>query len=179
MPKAQAKKDENDNQGSQIDPEARLRDIQTLLFGEQQSHLEQVIAELKQNTDASFDRLEKRFDEALAAMKKDVNAQFQSLDKHVEELNQAHLNREAELDGDIADLGKQLDSLRADSEAAHTALEKLMFEEVNRLADDTDAKCTELNEALERSNAELDDKKTDRAALAKLFTDVAKKLDSA
>ncbi len=157
-----------------VDPATQLHEIQKLLFGQQMSQFEQVIADLKQDMGEQIKTLDKQFSQSLDKQQKAFAAQLQELNKHVESLNDQHQNKEALIEDDIDALRKSLDSFEVQTESAHNSLEQQLNEESERLSQQLSAQHNELSETMTKTTHSLDDKKLDRQSLSELLANVAK-----
>lgn len=177
-PKANKKNVKNPEAANAIDPASQLHEIQKLLFGQQIAQLEEVITELRKDTQQHFASLEKKLSDKLEAQRKDFSAQLSDMAKHHTETSAQHDNRDALIEGDLDELRKALESFEAQTEAAHGELEAQLAQEAKQLADSIDSKVTNVTEHLNKSSHALDDQKVDRNNLAELLSSIANKLQS-
>jgi uncharacterized protein YoxC len=161
--------------GASID---KVRDI---LFGTQM-----------RDYDRRFARLEERLLKETSDLKEDVRKRVASLEQYVKQevealgdrLTAEHQGREEavkQLGHDLRDTGQSFERKTAamdDQNArAQRDLRQQLLEAQQRLTDELQSRHAELLGALNRESTELRDEKTDRAALASLFTEMAMRLN--
>jgi len=160
--------------GASID---KVRDI---LFGAQM-----------RDYDRRFGRLEERLLKDTTDLKEDVRKRLASLEQYVKQeiealgdrLTAEHQGREdavKQLGQDLRDTSQTFDRKTAtmddQSARAQRDLRQQLLEAQQRLTDELQSRHEELLGALNRESTELRDEKTDRAALASLFTEMAMRL---
>ena len=159
------------------DSDSRLRDIQKLLFGEQQSHLERDITQLRESTLLSLDKLEKQCVSEIGALRTTIQQQIHSLESHVESLNQERKTAEAGLDDAITSLSNTLHKFQQQTESAHQATEQLLFSELEKLTKQTLEQHNQLANSTTQQFQSLSESKVERATLAKLLSQIATSLE--
>lgn len=160
-----------------MDPQAQLREIQQLLFGEQIASVNQAIDLLSKQNQQQFAEMDKHITQTINTLRQDMNSKLDELTRHVNKLNDERMNSEALIDGDVNTLQQALDAFQQQTEAAHDAIEKQLFSEADKLATDMAAKHKSLLEKINTESGALTDSKTDRKALADLFVNMARSLD--
>ena len=159
------------------DSDARLRDIQNLLFGEQQSHLQGDIAKLKQTTQDSLNSIEQQFNAAIKQLRSDLQQDIEALGSRLESLNETRQTAEAGLEDSINSLQQSLSRHQDETENAHVALEKLLFSELDKLSQQTSEQQQAATTAAEAQLKSLQSSKVDSSDLAGLLTRLAAELD--
>lgn len=162
--------------GASID---KVRDI---LFGVQM-----------RDYDKRFARLEERLLKETSDLKEDVKKRLAALEQYVKQEVDALGDRLSAEHGERVDEAKDLgQQLRETSKAfekktaamddqsarANRDLRQQLLEQQQRLTEEMQQRHAELLAALSRDASELRDEKTDRAALASLFTEMAMRLSN-
>ncbi len=160
--------------GGNID---RIRDI---IFGNQMRDYEK-----------RFIRLEERLLKESADLREDVKRRFEQLDQYTrhevdalsERLKSEHTARGAalgELTRELRDLAKNTEkkTVQLDEQAIKNAreLRQQLLDQARQLSDELRQRFDDLAAIVEHEASELRDDKTDRAALASLFTEMAMRL---
>jgi uncharacterized phage infection (PIP) family protein YhgE len=161
-------------EGANVD---KIRDI---LFGSNMREYEKRFARLEErltkSSDALRDDLKKRFDTLESYVREEVESLGQRLKNEKSERTEAlkELTRESR-DGSKV-LEKKLSQLEDTLETAQGDLRARILEQSKALANQLQKSKEELEKALEIEAETLRNEKTDRAALADLFTEVALRL---
>ncbi|BFM17140.1 hypothetical protein R50073_33230 [Maricurvus nonylphenolicus] len=163
--------------GNGGDPESRLRDIQNLLFGEQQSHLEDVIAEFRAASDFRFNQLEKQLHDTVKELKKELEKHVRTLNKRIDSDGDKQSNRSACIEGELGDLDSRLEQFKAETESAHQAAENQLFAELRQLTEAMNEHFAALENSVQENTDELRHSKTDRSALSTLLKQMAQQID--
>ncbi|MCP5205775.1 MAG: hypothetical protein H7A01_01100 [Hahellaceae bacterium] len=160
-----------------MDPQAQLREIQQLLFGEQIASVNQAIDSLSKHNQQQFADMDKQITHTINTLRQDMNNKLDELTKHVNKLNDERMNNDALIEGDVATLQQALDAFQQQTEAAHDTIEKQLFSEADKLATEMAAQHKSLLEKINAESGSLADSKTDRKALADLFVNMARSLE--
>lgn len=160
-----------------MDPQAQLREIQQLLFGQQISEVRDTIESLKTHNDHQFSELNSLINKSIESLKTDFHSQLDDLTSYVNKLNDASQNRSSLIEDDLATFHQDVDSFEKQTIAAQDALERQLFAEAEKLASDMESKYKSVLGELSNASGDLSDRKTDRAMLAALFTNMANSLE--
>lgn len=171
------KKAETINTAQPIDPQAQLKEIQQLLFGEQMANLNDSIEELSKQNQKQFADMDHLIKKTTDSLKTNLNKQLDELSQHVEKLSSDSQNRDSLLEDETNSLQQALNVFQAQTEAAQNDLEKLLFSEADKLAVDIDSKYKDMLEKLGSASSDLSDTKTDRKTLANLLVNMANSLE--
>ena len=161
-------------EGANVD---KIRDI---LFGSNMRDYEKRFARLEErmtkSSDALRDDLKKRFDALESYVREEVESLGQRLKNEKSERTEAlkELTRESRDSSKV--LEKKLSQLEDAVETAQGDLRARILEQSKALANQIQKSKEELEKALEIEAETLRNEKTDRAALADLFTEVALRL---
>ena len=163
------------------DPAGGLDKIRDLLFGREMS-----------NVDRRFARLEARMDAGAQAIRGEVTARLDALEAYIRDelttlnntLAQERREREAALQRLEADARAGRDDLaRAFAEAREVhervaqSVRQRILDEATRAQHALRTTGEEIHRALDQRAAELDERKTDRSALAAIFSQAAARLE--
>ena len=159
-----------------MDPQTQLREIQQLLFGQQMAEVRQTIEALNSRNEHQFAEMNKSISQSIKELKTQFNSQLDDLTSHVNKLNDDAQNRDALLEGELSSLQQDLEGFQKQTIAAQDALESQLFTEAEKLASDMENKYKDVLEKLQHASGDLSDRKTDRKALAELFTNMANRL---
>ena len=159
-----------------MDPQTQLREIQQLLFGQQMAEVRQTIEALNSRNEHQFAEMNKSISQSIKELKTQFNSQLDDLTLHVNKLNDDAQNRDALLEGELSSLHQNLEGFQKQTIAAQDALESQLFTEAEKLAADMENKYKDVLEKLQHASGDLSDRKTDRKALAELFTNMANRL---
>jgi hypothetical protein len=170
-------KKETINSTETTDPQAQLKEIQQLLFGEQIAGVNQSIENLSLQSQKQFAEMDKQIKKSIELLKTDLNKQLDELSQHVEKLSADSQNRDALLEDETSSLQQELNAFQAQTESAQNDLEKLLFSEGDKLSVDLNSKYKELLEKLNSASGDLSESKTDRKTLAKLLVNMANSLE--
>lgn len=170
-------KDETKTAPQTMDPQAQLREIQQLLFGQQVAEVRQTIEELSANNERQFSEMNKHIAHSIKELKSQFNHQLDDLTSHVNKLSEESQTRDALIEGDLSTLQQDLDAFQKQTIAAQDSLESQLFAEAEKLAADIDGKYKDVLEKLGNASGDLSERKTDRKALADLFVSMANSLE--
>lgn len=174
--------DSLDASGSALPEASNIDKIREILFGVQMRDYEKRFARLeerllKESSDLRDDT-RKRF-EALEAF---VKSEFEALS---ERLLAEQRNRDESVQNlarELQDTGRRLEGklgqLDEQTSRAQRELRQQLLDQSKNLSDEIRQKADELSALLDRQISELGDAKTDRAALAGLFSEVALRLNN-
>jgi hypothetical protein len=159
-----------------------LDKIREILFGAQMRTHEKRIARLeerllKETTDLK-DEIKKRFDSLEVYIKKEIDSLTDRV--KVEERERAEAVRELsqEFRESSRSLDKRIVQLDDQTTRNYRELSQTILDKSKNLSDELRQRCEELSLALDREAQELRSDKTDRTALAALFTEVAMRLNN-
>jgi hypothetical protein len=159
-----------------------LDKVREILFGSQARDYEK-----------RFTRLEERLIKESADLKDEVRSRMEALENFIkkeidalsDKLKAEHTDRQeadSELTREVKDLTKTFDKKtgQLDDQMSKNQREtrEQILEQSKRLSDEIRQKHKELLDALERESRELRSEKTDRAALAAMFTELAMRLNN-
>lgn len=159
---------------------ANVDKIRDILFGSQM-----------RDYDKRFTRLEERLTKAADLLREDVKKRFDSLEgfmqQEVESLNQRLKNEKSERTEALKEIARELrDSSKALEKklaqldeliaSGQTELRTRILEQSKKLSSDLGGLRSELGAAVEREVQLLREEKTDRAALADLFSELSLRL---
>jgi hypothetical protein len=161
-------------EGANVD---KIRDI---LFGSNMRDYEKRFARLEErmtkSSDALRDDLKKRFDALESYVREEVESLGQRLKNEKSERTEALKELMRESRDSSKALEKKLSQLEDTLETAQGDLRARILEQSKALANQIQKSKEELEKALETEAETLRNEKTDRAALADLFTEVALRL---
>tara|TARA_R110001592_G_scaffold103298_2_gene291145 strand:- start:12657 stop:13211 length:555 start_codon:yes stop_codon:yes gene_type:complete len=170
-------KNETDTAPQTMDPQAQLREIQQLLFGQQVAEVRQTIEALSTHNERQFAEMHKQITHSIKELKTQFNHQLDDLTSHVNKLSEESQTRDALIEGEASTLQQDLDTFQKQTIAAQDSLESQLFAEAEKLASDIDGKYKDVLEKLGSASGDLSESKTDRKALAALFVNMANSLD--
>ena len=173
----QSNKKDSSAPSETMDPQAQLREIQQLLFGQQVAEVRQTIEVLSERNEKQFSEMGRKISSSIKELKADMSAQLDDLSTHVNKLNEESQNRAAIIEGDVSTLQQDLDGFQKQTIAAQDSVEAQLFAEAEKLATDMDGKYKNVLEKLSSASGELSDQKTDRKALAALLVNMASSLE--
>lgn len=177
---AQSKETKSTQESPELASAGNVDQIRDIIFGSQMRDYE-----------SRFQRLEERLLSELATVRKEVNNRVEALETYmrgeVDALNERLISerdeRETEtknIEDEIKNLSKELlrkISQLDESMAKHNRdLRQQLLDQSKNLSSDIDATREQLSTALTRSSNELRESKTDRVALAELFSEVSLRL---
>jgi hypothetical protein len=172
----ESEKSSTKSSGESLD---KVRDI---LFGSQAREYEKRFARLeerliKESSDLRED-LKKRFDTLEVYIKREV----ESLTDRLKAEQNERTESARELSGAIRDTSQSFDKKTSQIDQLLTTsqreLRDQLLDQSKTLSDEIQQKHEKMTSHLERATAELRDEKTDRAALASLFMEVAMRLNN-
>jgi DNA-binding ferritin-like protein len=166
----------NKSGGESLD---KVRDI---LFGSQSREYEKRFARLeerllKESADLRED-LKRRFDTLELYIKKEVESLAARLKTEQDERAESARGLSAELNETARGFEKKTGQLGEHLTASERELRQQILEQSKNLSDEIRQKHESVTTSLERATSELRDEKTDRAALASLFMEVAMRLNN-
>lgn len=177
---AQSKETKKPQDHSDAATAGNVDQIRDIIFGSQMRDYE-----------SRFQRLEERLLSELSTVRKEVNNRVEALETYMrgevdalnDRLKSERDERETDnkhLEDEIKNLSKELlrkISQLDESMAKHNRdLRQQLLDQSKNLSSDIDATREQLKAALMRSNDELRESKTDRVALAELFSEVSLRL---
>ncbi|WP_250655076.1 hypothetical protein [Alkalimarinus coralli] len=160
-----------------MDPQAQLREIQQLLFGQQVAEVRQTIENLSDHNEKQFAEMDRQITRSIKELKTHLTDRLDDLSAHVTKLNEEAQNRDALLEGEISTLQQDLDAFQKQTVAAQDSLEAQLFSEAEKLAADMEGKYKDVLEKLGSAKGDLSDRKTDRKTLAELLVNMANSLE--
>ena len=170
------KKDTDQSPGI-MDPQAQLREIQQLLFGQQVAEVRQTIETLSHHNEKQFSDMDKHINHSIEALKTHLSEKLDDLSSHVEKLNQEAQNRDALIEDEVSSVQQALDTFQKQTISAQDSLEAQLFAEAEKLAADMEGKYKDVLEKLGNTSGDLSDRKTDRKTLAELLVNMANSLE--
>jgi len=177
---AQSKETKSTQENSDLTSAGNVDQIRDIIFGSQMRDYE-----------SRFQRLEERLLSELSSVRKEVNNRVETLETYMQSeigalndrLASERDERESEdkvLEDEIKKLSKELLRKLAhlDESVAkqNRDLRQQLLDQSKNLSSDIEATREQLNGALTRSSDELRNSKTDRVALAELFSEVSLRL---
>ncbi|MEM8559829.1 MAG: hypothetical protein AAGG50_18595 [Bacteroidota bacterium] len=159
-------------------PEARNIDkIRDILFGNQMVAYEARFAQLEERIAGEMDALRGELRRRFDTLETFVKDEVASLGRRLTEEHQAR----TEADGTLADalrqkndaLAKRVTDYRDAAAAAERALRQQLLQQATRAADDLREQTEQTQRTVQQHVADLGHRKTDRAALAALFSELA------
>ncbi len=160
-----------------MDPQAQLREIQQLLFGQQVAEVRQTIETLSSHNEKQFLAMDQQIIQSIKELKTHLSGKLDDLSAHVAQLNEASQNRDALIEGEVSSVQQALDTFQKQTIAAQDSLESQLFSEAEKLAADMEGKYKDVLEKLGNTSGELSDRKTDRKTLADLLVNMANSLE--
>jgi len=177
---AQSKETKSTQESPDLTSAGNVDQIRDIIFGSQMRDYE-----------SRFQRLEERLLSELTTVRKEVNNRVEALETYMhseigalnERLSSERDERESEdkvLEDEIKKLSKELLRKLAhlDESVAkqNSDLRQQLLDQSKNLSSDIETTREQLNDALTRSSDELRNSKTDRVALAELFSEVSLRL---
>jgi DNA anti-recombination protein RmuC len=167
--------------GNQLAESGNIDKIREILFGVQMrdyekrfSRLEERLlkesVDLRDDTKKRFDALETFIKNELEALTDRLKAEQRTRDESVQGLTRNLQDTSATFDKKLAQFDEQTTRSQRD-------LRQQILDQSKNLSDEIRQKYEELSAIIEREAAELGNDKTDRSALAALFTEVALRLN--
>jgi len=175
--------DDGKSQGSQKAQGGESLDkVRDILFGSQAREYEKRFARLeerllKEAADLR-DELRKRFDTLEAYTKKEVESLASRLRTEHDQRTESAKEISRLLEGTSNTLEKKTSALDEQLIASQRELREQILDQSKSISDEIREKQEAMTARLERATAELRDEKTDRAALASLFMEVAMRLNN-
>lgn len=159
-----------------------LDKVRDILFGSQSREYEKRFARLedrllKEASDLRED-LKRRFDTLEVYIKKEVEALTTSLKAEQEQRTESNREMSAGLSETARAFEKRTGQLGEHLTTSERELRQQLLEQSKTLSDDIRRKHDSITSVVERTTSELRDEKTDRAALAALFMEVAMRLNN-
>lgn len=165
-----------DDAGS-MDPQAQLKEIQQLLFGQQVAEVRDTIEKLRHQNEKQFADLNKLVNNSVEQLKTSFNHQLDDLAKHVSQLDDAGQKRDDLLQNDIDTLQQDLNNFQEQTAQAQESLEAQLCSESEKLSSEMTEKYQDLLNKLAQQSNSLSDQKADRKTLSALFAGLAASLD--
>jgi hypothetical protein len=175
--------DDGKSHGSQkVQGGESLDKVRDILFGSQAREYEKRFARLeerllKEAADLR-DELRKRFDTLEAYTKKEVESLASRLRTEHDQRTESAKEISRLLEGTSDTLEKKTSALDEQLIASQRELREQILDQSKSISDEIREKQEAMTARLERATAELRDEKTDRAALASLFMEVAMRLNN-
>ncbi len=161
-------------------PEANVDKIRDILFGSQMRDYDKRFSRLEERlvkTSETFrDDLKKRFDSLESFVKGEMDSLNERLKNEKSERAETIKGITKEIKETLRTLEKKLSQLDEGTAQAHAELRKAILDQSKNLTKEIDEKHKELVGCLEGEVATLTREKTDRAALADLFTELSLRL---
>jgi DNA anti-recombination protein RmuC len=159
-----------------------LDKVRDILFGSQAREYDKRFARLeerllKEAADLR-EELRKRFDTLEAYTKREVELLAGRLKAEHDQRTESAKEMSRLLDGTSDAFEKRTGALDEQLTASHRELREQILEQSKGISDEIRQKQEAMTATLERATAELRDEKTDRAALASLFMEVAMRLNN-
>jgi len=159
-----------------------LDKVRDILFGSQSREYEKRFARLeerllKEASDLRED-LKRRFDTLEVYIKKEVESLTTRLKAEHDDRTEASKQLSAELKDTAQTFEKKTGQLDEHLTGSERELREQILAQSKSISDEIRQKHEAITAALERATAELRDEKTDRAALASLFMEVAMRLNN-
>ncbi|MGH9802150.1 MAG: hypothetical protein ACRD82_17445 [Blastocatellia bacterium] len=159
-----------------------IEKIRDILFGAQMRDYERRFVRLeerllKEAADARED-VRRRFDSLETFIKQEVGALGDRLRSESQERSQATEDITRELRDTSRSLTNKINALDEHSSQAQRELRQQILDQARNLADEIRSKHDDLSASLQRESRELRNDKTDRTALANLFTELAMRLNN-
>ena len=159
-----------------------LDKVRDILFGSQAREYEKRFARLedrllKESADLRED-LKRRFDTLEVYIKKEIEALTASLKVEQDERTESAKELSAGLNETARAFEKKTGQLGEHLTTSERELRQQLLEQSKNLSDEIRQKHESITSVVERATSELRDEKTDRAALAALFMEVAMRLNN-
>ena len=159
-----------------------LDKVRDILFGSQAREYEKRFARLEERLlkEASDlrEELRKRFDSLEVYTKKEVESLAARLKAEHDQRTESNKEISRQLEGASGALEKRTSELDEHLTASQRELREQILDQSKSISDEIRQKHEAMAASLERATAELRDEKTDRAALASLFMEVAMRLNN-
>lgn len=174
--------DDKPQRGARAQGGESLDKVRDILFGSQAREYEKRFTRLEERLlkEASDlrDELRKRFETLESYTRKEVESLAARLKAENEQRTESARDISRHLDEASGALQKKTSELDDHLTATQRALREQILDQSKSLSDEIRQKHDATAAALERATAELRDEKTDRAALASLFMEVAMRLNN-
>ena len=155
---------------AEVQGAGNVEKIRDILFGSQMRDYEH-----------RFARLEETLLKESADLRESTRKRFEALESYLRkefEVLESRLKAERDERGSAHDtLAKRIGELNDQTSAAHRDLRATMLQQSKELSEEIERRHQEISATLDRRFQELRKDKTDRAALAALFTEVALRLN--
>jgi DNA anti-recombination protein RmuC len=156
----------------------KIRDI---LFGNQMRDYETRFARLEESLRKESADLRETTRKRVDALESFIKRELESLESRLktekDERTDSHRDLTADLKSTAAAISKKISDTEDQNDKSHRDLRKDLLQQSKDLGDEIRMKTEELASLLDRRVQELRTDKTDRAALASLFTEVALRLN--
>jgi hypothetical protein len=156
--------------------------VRNILFGQKARDLDDRVSRSEERLMREIAELRTAVDRRVDTLEAFVKEEVASLGRRLQAESTARGDADTDLEASVADLGRSLErkigAARDEAEAGARALRQSLLERSNELRDELSAKAAELFADIERAAADLQHRKTDRAALAALLNDVALRLSA-
>lgn len=168
--------------GQEVPSAGNIEKIRDILFGAQMRDYDRRFARLeerllKEAADAREDT-RRRFDSLETFIKQEITALGDRLKSESQQRTQSDEDMTRELRDSSRSLANKINALDENSSQAQRELRQQLLDQAKRLADEIRQKYDDLAAQLLREANELRHDKTDRAALANLFTELAMRLNN-
>jgi DNA anti-recombination protein RmuC len=159
-----------------------IEKIRDILFGAQMRDYDRRFARLeerllKEAADAREDA-RRRFDSLEIFIKQEINALGDRMKSEAQQRTQSDEDLTRELRDSARSLANKINALDENSSQTQRELRQQLLDQAKNLADEIRQKYDDLASRLQREAHELRNDKTDRAALANLFTELAMRLNN-
>jgi len=159
-----------------------IEKIRDILFGAQMRDYDRRFARLeerllKEAADAREDA-RRRFDSLEVFIKQEINALGDRMRSEAQQRMQSDEDLTRELRDSARALTNKINALDENSSQAQRELRQQLLDQAKNLADEIRQKYDDLASRLQREAHDLRNDKTDRAALANLFTELAMRLNN-
>jgi len=156
--------------------------VRNILFGQKARDLDDRLGKSEQRILRELGELRTALDRRVDTLEAYVKEEVASFGRRLAAEQTARSDSDTDLESSINDLGRSMErkltAARDANEESARELRQSVLERSNALRDELSAKASELFEAIETAAAELQHRKTDRAALAALLNDVALRLSA-
>lgn len=170
------KKDRREKTGEYPEEKESISTLRDILFGAKTAEFEK-----------RFDALEKYLNQEIANMREEMNKLFHSLEdffkEEIKSLNgrlkeeqEDRENAEKNIRDDMDKLSKKVSTHKEENADAHRELRQLILDRQKELSRDVQQMKKELQTLLEEKIDALEEKKTDRVALADMLSEIAAQL---
>lgn len=172
---------QNEDPVSQAEQADNIDKIRDIIFGSQMRDYQHRFTRLEELMKKEMKSLQEDMKRRLDALEAYTQKEIQAVVKQVKAEREERAASGDSLAGDLksarAALEDRLGRMRDEQDESNRALQQQLLDQSKTLSDALQAKSADIMETLEQAMAELRDGKTDRTALAGMFTEMAMRLN--